>query len=186
MKLDRLNRGEAIAMVSALVLFVVMFLDWFGYSNGQSGNLLGELNLFSESSNAWQAMEVIPIVLELTIVVTVGAGLLTLFDSEWKPSIPPSAATAVLGGLSFLLIFFRIIDPPSLGDVGGLPIHTEPRLGIYLGLAAAAGIAGGGYTAMRQRGSSFAQIADALAVKPTRSPTGKPKKRSEKRPDPSS
>lgn len=176
MKLDRLNRGEAVAMLSAVALFVVMFLDWFGYSGEQSGNLLGYLSLFLDSSNAWQAMDVIPFALELTIAVAVGAGLLTLFDSEWKPAIPPSAAVTVLGGLSLLLILYRIVDPPGLADIGGISINAHPRLGAYLGLAASAGIACGGYTATRQRGTSFAGTADALAAKPA--------KRSEKRPGP--
>ena len=176
MKLDRLNRGEALAMASAVALFVLMFFDWFGYGNGQNGNDLSYFKLFLSDSNAWQAMSVITFVLELTIVVAIGAGLLVLFDSGWRPAIPPSAAVTVLGGLSFLLVLYRIVEPPGQGDISGLPIHAEPMLGIYLGLIAAAGIAAGGYLAMGRRGSSFARTADALATKP--------KRRSEKRPAP--
>ena len=39
MKLDRLNRGEAVAMVSAVALFVFMFLDWYGVEVSNGGSL---------------------------------------------------------------------------------------------------------------------------------------------------
>lgn len=175
MSLDRLNRGEAIATASAVVLFVSMFLDWYGYGYEQQGNLLGYLNLFVSNTNAWEALHVISLVLVTTITVTLGAGLLALFDSEWKPAVAPSAAVSVLGGLSFLSVLFRIISPPGLEGTS-VTFHGEPRFGIYLGLLAAAGISCGGYAAMRGRGTSFAKVAAALADKPA--------KRSEKRPEP--
>jgi hypothetical protein len=109
-----------------------------------------------------------------------------LIDSQWTPAIPPSAAVSVLGGLSFLLILLRILFPPDFGTLGGIAVNATPELGIFLGLAAAAGISYGGYRAMGLRGTSFAKVADALAVKPARASADKPKKRTEKRPDPGS
>ena len=192
MKLDRLNRGEAIAVLAAVALFVFMFLDWYGAEiSGQAGKID-----FGDSAgpggSAWATLEGVSLVLMLTIAVTIGAGLLVLLDSDWKPAIPPSAAVTVLGGLSFLLIALRIVFPPDFGALGGIAVSGTLELGVFLGLAAAAGIAYGGYRSMGLRGTSFAQIADDLGAKPRRAaakpsrPAATPKQRSEKRPDPGS
>ena len=99
----------------------------------------------------------------LTVVTAVGAVLVRLIDSSWEPAIPPSAVVAVLGGLSTLLVLFRIVVPPDFGDLGGVPLNAIPKLGVFLGLAAAAAVAYGGYRAMGERGTSFERIADALS-----------------------
>lgn len=194
MKLDRLNRGELIAAVAAVALFAFMFLDWYGAEiSGQAGKIdFGDGA--GPGGSAWATLEGISLVLMLTIAVTIGVGLLALLDSDWKPAIPPSAAITVLGGLSFLLIALRIVFPPDFGTLGGIAVSGTLELGVFLGLAAAGGIAYGGYRAMGLRGTSFAQIADELGVKPrpaapkpsASSPATKPKRRSEKRPEPDS
>jgi hypothetical protein len=192
MRLDRLNRGEAIALVSASLLFVVMFFSWYGSEiSGQAGQIDFGAGAGAGGS-AWATLEVISFVLMLTIAVTVGTGLLRLLGSKWKPIVPPSAAITVLGGLSFLLVLFRIVFPPDFGTLGGIAVNATLELGIFLGLIAAAGVAYGGYRAMGQRGISFAKIADELGVKPARSGAKpaprppKPKQPSEKRPEPRS
>lgn len=185
MKLDRLNRGEAIATVSAAVLFVSMFLDWYG-TELSGGPLTLPGVAFGAGGSAWATLEVISFILMLTIAVTIGAALLVLLGSEWKPAIPTTAAVTVLGGLSFILILFRMVVPPGFGALGGVSVDATLQLGIFVGLAAAAGIAYGGYRAMGLRGASFAGVADALAAKPARASAAKPKPRSEKRPEPRS
>lgn len=184
MKLDRLNKGEAIAVVSAIGLFVVMFFSWYGSEiSGQAGQIdFG--GGAGAGGSAWATLEVVSFILMLTIAVTVGAALLRLLGSKWEPAIPPSAAVTVLGGLSFLLILFRIVFPPDFGTLGGVAVNATLELGIFLGLVATAGIAYGGYRAMGLRGTSFAKIADGLAAKPDGTGRGKPKRASEKRPKP--
>lgn len=163
MKLSRLNRGEALAALSALLLFTFTFADWYGAEvSGQVGTIsLG--GGAGAGGNAWQTLEGISLVLILTVVVTVGAVAMRAFGSSWAPAIPPSAAIAVLGGLSTLLVLLRIFFPPDFGSLGGVPVNATPDLGIFLGLAACAGIAYGGYRAMGERGSSFEAIANALS-----------------------
>jgi hypothetical protein len=183
MKLDRLNRGEAIGLVSALALFVLMFFGWYGSEvSGQVENLA--YVAASSAGSTWQSLGLISLVLALTIVVAVVAAALRAVGSTWQPAIPPSAAVAVLGGVSTLLIVFRILVPPGLGTVGGITIRATLELGAFLGLVAAAGIAYGGYRGMGERGTSFAKIADGLSAKPAGSAAGTPKNGSEKRPEP--
>ena len=70
-----------------------------------------------------------------------------------------SAITAGLGILSVVLILFRIISPPDFGvgdfgDIAGVDVGR--KIGVFLGLIAAGGIAYGGWTAMQEEGTSFA------------------------------
>jgi hypothetical protein len=159
-----LKAGETFFVVSALALFVVMFLPWYGSEvSGQAGKI--ELGVGTGAGgSAWQTLDLISFVLMLTVAVAAGAGLLRVLGSSWEPAVPPSAAVAVLGGLSSLLILFRILDPPGFGTLGGVSVNATPKLGVFLGLLAAAGIAYGGYRAMGERGSSFAGIADRLSA----------------------
>ncbi len=160
-----LKAGETLFTVSALALFVVMFFTWYGSEvSGQAGKV--ELGVgIGVGGSAWQTLDVISFALTLTVAAAVGAGLLRALDSSWEPAVPPSAAVAVLGGLSFLLILFRILDPPDFGTLGGVTVNATPKLGVFLGLAAAAGVAHGGYRAMGERGASFAGIADRLSAR---------------------
>jgi hypothetical protein len=57
-----------------------------------------------------------------------------------------SAISCGLGALAFLLVLYRLIDPPLDGEV-------EREVGIWLGLLASAGIAVGGYLGMQEAGA---------------------------------
>jgi hypothetical protein len=183
MRLDRLNRGDAIALVAAIALFVFIFLGWYGSEiSGQAGRIdFGDGA--GAGGSAWATLSVISFVLMLTIAVTVGAALLALTGSGWKPAIPASAVVTVLGGLSFLLILFRIVFPPDFGTLGGIAVNATLELGIFLGLIAAAGVAYGGYRAMGHSDTSFAKIADELAAKQPRPSAAASKRPSETRPE---
>jgi hypothetical protein len=160
MDLDRLSLGEKIASVSAILLFVFTFFDWFGVEvtgvNGFSGTVPGS------GGSAWDALDFIPIVLVLTIIAALGVAALRLADSPYEPPIAANTIVAVLGGLSVLLILFRIVVPPSFADFGGVSVDATLKIGIFLGLIAAAGIAYGGYSAMREEGITFGDAADRL------------------------
>jgi hypothetical protein len=162
-RLDRLRRGEVIYLVAAVLLFVLMFFKWYGVEAVQESNLLPFINLFDKGGSAWQTLEVIPIFLMLAIAVAVGAALLRIGGSDWKPVIPPGAAVCVLGALAALLILIKILSPPDLGFKGeGIVAETTLEPPVFLALAAALGIAYGGWRAMRDEGTSFAGVAKKL------------------------
>ena len=144
MELGRLSHGEKIAGISAILLFAFMFLDWYSFRFIQEGNLLSYLNLFIDNGNAWTALEIIPFVLEGTIAITLVVVLLALLGSSWEAKVPAGVAVAVLGAVSFLLILYRIVDPPIYEEARGFRYDATPLVGIYLALAATAGIALGG------------------------------------------
>lgn len=161
MDVDKLSTGEKIAGVSAVLLFIFMFFDWFGVkvsdSNGFSGTVSGA------GGSAWDALDFIPIVLVITIVVALVNVFMRFSDSAYEPPVSLNVAVAVLGGLSTLLVLYRIIDPPGFGSFGGVSIDATREFGIFLGLIAAAGIAYGGYRGMQEEGTSFSGTADRLS-----------------------
>ena len=157
MDVDRLSTGEKIAGASALLLFIFMFFDWFTVDIDGEG-------LFSVSAggNAWDVFSWIDLFLMLTILVVVAVVVIRLTDALIEPPVSLNAIAAVLGGISVLLILYRIIDPPL--DTGGLTgVDISPALGVFLGLIAAVGIAYGGYRAMQEEGTTFGDIGDQFS-----------------------
>ncbi len=173
MEVDKLNTGEKVSAVSAILLFVFMFFDWFGVKisgvPGFSGDVSG-----SGGGSAWDALDVIPIFLMLAIVVAIGVALIRLTDADLEPPVSLNAIVAALGGLAVLLILYRIVSPPDFGSFGGVSVDATLKFGIFLGLIAAAGIAYGGYSAMREEGASFGGEADRLSGGGGQPPAGGP------------
>jgi uncharacterized membrane protein YhaH (DUF805 family) len=161
MEVDKLNTGEKISAVSAILLFIFMFFDWFGAEvsgvPGFSGSIEGG------GGSAWDALDVIPIFLMIAIVAAIGVAIVRLTDADLEPPISLNAIVAGLGGLAVLLILYRIISPPGGAAYGGVSVDITLKFGIFLGLIAAAGIAYGGYSAMREEGMTFGDVGDQLS-----------------------
>jgi hypothetical protein len=174
MDVAALRRGELIAAISGVALFIIMFLSWFGGSIEVEG--VGEVDLglaeavgVDTTFNAWQAFDFIDIVLLLTVIVAVGLAVMAAAGSSVNLPVAASALTAGFGILATLLILYRIIDPP---------FGAGREYGVYLGLIAAAGIAIGGWMAMQEEGTSFAGEADRFGDRsgggPGQPPAGGP------------
>ncbi len=160
MEADRLSTGEKISAVSAVLLFIFMFFDWFGVKVSGVSGFSGEV---AGGGSAWDALDLIPIFLMAAIVVAIGVAVIRLTDADIEPPFSLNTLVAVLGGLAVLLILYRIINPPGGDSFGGVSVDTTLKLGIFLGLIAAAGIAYGGYSAMREEGTTFGDAADRLS-----------------------
>jgi uncharacterized membrane protein YhaH (DUF805 family) len=153
MEVDKLSTGEKIAGVSGVLLFIFMFFDWFSVSASN-----GFISV-SVGGNAWDTLDVIPLILLIAIVAAVGVAVVRLTDAVFEPAISMNAVVSVLGAVSFLLILYRIVSPPDSGVSG---IDVSPEVGIFLGLIAAAGIAYGGYRAMQEEGVTFGDVGNRL------------------------
>ncbi|HEU5142465.1 MAG TPA: hypothetical protein VFU04_04825 [Solirubrobacterales bacterium] len=156
MELDKLSPGEKIAAVSAILLFIFMFFDWFGVESGVPG-FSGAVGV---EGNAWDWLDVIPLFLMVAIVAAIGVAVIRLTEADLELPISLNAIVAALGTLAVLLILYRIIDPPGGGGVEGVEVDTTLKLGVFLSLVAAAGIAYGGYSAMREEGLTFSDVGD--------------------------
>lgn len=154
----RPRRDEAIAAAAALALFVLLFFPWYDVTNAESKLSLPE----ASDATAWEALELVAPLLALACALTLAAVLVRLLRPGWRPAISPGAMIAVLGGLATLLVLFRIGAPPDADGLVGIEYEATPSLAAFLALAAAFGIAVGGYRSMRAEGSSFAAVADSL------------------------
>jgi hypothetical protein len=144
----RLNRGEKVAGISAVLLFVFMFFNWFGAEiSGPNGSIDVSSSL---GGSAWDTVNSISIFLLVTLVLTLGATSLRLSKIEYEPPIPLNGVLSVFGGISALLILYRIFYPPSFGEVEGVSVDGTLEFGVFLGLIAAAGIALGSLHALRE------------------------------------
>jgi hypothetical protein len=154
MDVNRLTQGEKIAGVAAIVLFISMFFAWFGFDNpaAELENQFGVDVGGSFSFNAWESFDFIDLILLVTVLVTVGSVVAKASDAVID--FPLNAAVAVLGGIATLLVLYRVIDPP-----GG----ADREWGVFLGLILSGLVAYGGYRAMEEEGSSFAEVGDRFS-----------------------
>jgi hypothetical protein len=157
--LSRLRRCDLIVGAGALALLVFLFgLQWYG---GSAMASIGGLR-FTSSANGWHAFTDSRWIWILTIALTLSAVALRAARREPYGQVQPGVLIAGFGGLSTILIVYRILHHPvggaSVSTIGGVHYSYSYgiKVGIWLGLIAAAAIAYGGYLAMRAEGSSLA------------------------------
>jgi hypothetical protein len=144
-----------IAAVSAVLLFIVMFFGWFGVDVPDDAAGFVAAAGVDTTANAWQAFTWIDLIMLVTILVAIGGAVMTASSQSINTPVAISALTTVLGGLSLLLVLFRIIDPPG-------PDGITREIGLWLGLILTAGITYGGFTAMQEEGTSFSGERDRV------------------------
>ena len=147
MDTSKISFGEMIAGVSAIALFLFMLLPWYGASASFGGG--------SVNGSAWKVFSFIDILLLLVIIVAVGLVVARAMDAMPELPQPPGLIIAGAGAFAVLLILFRLIVIPD-GDVDVGGVDFSRKIGIFLGLIAAAGITFGGWTAMNERASGQA------------------------------
>lgn len=165
----RLSRGHVIAGVAALVLLLVMAMDWYSTEEGEdarrteritgepapglqgdidrevieSSETLAELN----EDNAWEASEaadrVVLVLLLATIALAIAAATLRAANRPSPGPIAASTLAAGLAALTALAVAIRIID------VGGSEVGGEVELGAPLALLALGVLAFGAARAAR-------------------------------------
>lgn len=150
MGFNRLSTGERIASTSAILLLGTMFCHWFGVKAVNTSNLLFGIQSVLPGKSAWEALEVIPAVLLIAILATLAAAALHFTDSLRGGPVPVNAVVAILGLVSAILIIYRIVDPPVFYVEPTITFEGAVQFPIFLALAAAAGIAFGGFLALRE------------------------------------
>lgn len=130
--------GEKVAAASGLALFIFMLFPWYSVDLGY-----GTVN-----ENAWSAFAFIDLLLFVAAAIAVAIPLARANGAlPANPTLPPAELVTAGGGLAVLLVLFRIVDLPVDGEA---VIAGGRKLGVFLGLLAAAGIAFGGYSAMAE------------------------------------
>ena len=124
-----LRDGEWIAGAGGVALIAALFLHWYG-----SGPF---------EATAWQALDVLDVVLALLALVPLA--LVLTQATRRSPSIPValSVFTTIAGTLAALLILYRIVNQPGPNEL------VDVQVGAWLGLVASLVIAGGGWRSLR-------------------------------------
>jgi hypothetical protein len=159
---SRLRQADRIVGGGAIALFIFLFFfKWYGVSSSSS---IGGVN-FSDSANGWHSFANSRWIWLITIIVALAAVAVTAGVFKFNSPVQLSVVVAGLGTLSTLLILYRIVHHPSAGVSGTIAgVHYSAsagiKIGIWLGLIAAAAITYGGYLAMQAEGTSLTDVRD--------------------------
>jgi hypothetical protein len=120
MDISRTSTGQRIAGIGGVLLFIFLFLPWFGEGNFEL--------------SGWEGQSSTDIYMLIVAIVAVAAALAG--PNELVPGVTLNGAAALLGGVATIqLIWLSFFD----GD--------GREYGMYLSLLAAIAIAVGGYMA---------------------------------------
>ena len=164
MDVNRLSRGEQIAGIAALLLLIDMFLNWYGANLNGAQSALADRVGIDTNVNAWQAFSTTDILIFVACVVTLVMVGVQVMGSQVPVSLPMIAAA--LGGLTTLIILWRIVNQPGPNDA----INVD--FGAYLGFVLAAALtygaiqAGDGLESMRTEAGSLATGAAPAVAAP--------------------
>ena len=162
---SRLRRCDRVIGAGALALLVIMFLfKWYGVSSHAS---VGGVS-FSTSANGWHTFTNSRWLWLVTIVVALAAVWVQLDQRGLALPGRPGELAGGLGALSMIFILYRIINHPTATTsttVAGVHYTASSgiKIGIWLGLIAAAAITYGGYLEMQEQSTT---------PSPAREPTG--------------
>jgi hypothetical protein len=155
----RLRRSDQIIGAGAVLFFIFLFFfDWYGISSNVASvdgvNVGG-----SFSYNGWHTFTNSRWIWLLTIIVALVAVALRAGLFDFESPVQPAVVVLVLGALSCVLIIYRIVHHPTFNaSFGGVHTSVGIKIGIWLGLIAAAAITYGGYLAMQDEGASLADV----------------------------
>jgi hypothetical protein len=155
---SRLRRGERIAAIGGVLLFILLFFNWYDISVSISAAGITRSGDVA-SVSAWDAFSFIDIY--LLVVALVAIGLAALTASQRTPALPVTASviTTAVAALGTLLILFRIVDTPGgSGSFFGGSVDVSPTIWAFVALIVTAGITYAGYLSMREEGTTLGDV----------------------------
>jgi hypothetical protein len=158
-RFERLARGHVVAAVAALILLLVMAMDWYGShaadlahevansaqtrgaDAGEAGRAVkedAERIIARDEKNAWQEDDtfdrVLLVLLLLSVFLPLYAAGHRATGRRAEPPWTPSAFAAIVAAIAALLVAYRIVNEP------GNDVTTTVKIGAPLGLLALAAI----------------------------------------------
>ncbi len=147
-----------LAGAGGALLFVTLFLPWFGKVSPFCVPLTG--HSCGHDFDAWKVFDFTDVVLLAAALCGLVMAVLAGASSKTDTQITSACLTVPIGLLATVLVFYRVFEP-----VGKL----EPRFGLFLGLAACMAITYGSWRAVRnERPSTVARPARQRSASRTR------------------
>jgi hypothetical protein len=167
MTFERLRVADWVALAAALVLLLVMALDWYSTPMGREARRIQQQNpvhgalggdvareVQSEAQlaaqkaerNAWQANGGIDRVILVALLLTAGLGVAAAFfraaGRRFEPPWTPSALAALGAVICALLVAYRIIQEPGADQVTTVQAGAPLAVAVLgaLAFASAAGM----------------------------------------------
>jgi len=139
----RIHSGELISFVCAVTLVPMMFaLDWYGVVGLPRDARRSGL---TTAENAWRELTLLRWLMLVTAAVAVGSVALHASQRSHGAKTDTSIVVTALGTLTAALVGYRVLfDLPNSSSV------VDVKIGAYLGLIAAIGIAIGGWESIRE------------------------------------
>jgi hypothetical protein len=143
--------AKLLPALAGIALLLVMFLPWFGPSEALERSF-DEARQITEQfggppvvmpdvdQNAWEAFGLVDFVLAAAAVSGIALTAARLMAAPPVSRLRASALATAVGIVATALVLYRVVDPVE--DSG-----REP--GLFLGLVASAGVAYGGWLALR-------------------------------------
>jgi hypothetical protein len=156
---SRLRPADRIVAAGAVGLFVFMiFFAWLGAS-GHAAALPGTSFTFHSSLTGWEAFTVSRWIWLATILAALTMVVAIATQRKVQGPVSPAAVVTLLGGLSTLLILYRIVDHAHGSVENSLArVSWGTEIGIWLALIASAAITYGGSRAMREAGATLGRV----------------------------
>jgi hypothetical protein len=157
-RLDRLRGGELLAGAGGALLFVTLFLPWFGKVSRFCVPLPG--HSCGHNFDAWKVFGFTDVVLLAAALSALAMAVLAGASSKTDMQITSACLTVPIGLLATLLVLYRVFEPVR---------ELDPRFGLFLGLAACLAITYGSWRAVRnERPSTVARPARRQSASRTR------------------
>lgn len=148
MDLGRLRFGDWVMAAGGVAVLVVMFLDWFKAAEPVETPVAGgEVLVFENRLNAWQAFTAVDIVLAAAAVLAIVTFLATALQPTAAVPLALGVFTALLAIVALVLVVTRLIWPPDVGT--GDLVATIRLAGAWIGLVASTVLAGGALASIR-------------------------------------
>jgi hypothetical protein len=141
----RVYRGELTSAVCALGLLVLMFATkWYGVAGVPDPSAARPA--VSTAENAWNGLTIVRWVMLVTIIAALGSVVVHASQRSHGTRTNTSWVLVTLGALTSVLLLYRVlIDLPQASRV------IDQKLGAFLGLMCALGIALGGFEAIGEQ-----------------------------------
>ena len=148
-----MSQGQIVAVVSAVALVVSLFLAWGGVG-GDIGAAVpdgvelppGAAEIAEEAQDAadvtgWEGQNTLDIYLAIVAALVLGNVLMTFTGNPEGLPFAPAAATFLLGVIGTILTIYVLLD---------LPEGADPKIGLFVAIAAVLGVAIGSFLQMRE------------------------------------
>lgn len=144
-----MSQGQIVAVVSAVALLVSLFLAWGGVGGdipevelpeGTPGAEAIQSAADSAEVNGWESQNTLDIYLAIIAALVLGNVAMRFTGNPDGIPFAPAAATFLLSVIGTILTVYVLLD---------LPEGADPKIGLFVAIAAVVGVAVGSFLQMR-------------------------------------